>query len=291
MNILTYDLGGSSVKYGIWNNEQLTHRGSFSTPKTWQEMKESLYTVFENASLLIDGISISTPGVVDHRKQVILGISAIPYIHHFNIFEELQQLFRLPVVIENDANCAGMAEIYQGVAKEKQEVAFVVIGTGIGGAFFHEKKLVRGAHLYGGEFGLSFLDQGKTFSELGTAVQMARRYCQRKEVPLHTYTGKDVFHFAEKGDALAQEEVNRFYDYLTQGLFGIQFSLDPEMIVLGGGVSQKEGLAEEINQRMKQKLTQLRLVDFVPNITVCQYHNDANLVGAAANFMLRTNWE
>lgn len=83
---------------------------------------------------------------------------------------------------------------------------------------------------------------------------------------------------------MAIEEVNHFYDYLTQGLFSIQFSFDPEMIVLGGGVSAKEGLLDEIDRRMKKKLAQFGLNDFVPQIVTCQYNNDANLIGAAANF-------
>ncbi|MGG5343551.1 ROK family protein [Enterococcus sp. AZ192] len=284
MAILTFDFGGSAVKHGVWNGQEITDKGKFTTPKTWEEMKASLLTVFTETKTTVEGVALSAPGVVDVEKQMINGISAIPYIHGFNIFKELEALFKLPVAIENDANCAGMAEIYEGAAKGKQEVAFVVIGTGIGGAIFHKGQIAKGAHLYGGEFGLMYLDQGKTFSHLGTAVQMAWRYCKRKGVAKETFSGEEVFSFAKAGDELAIEEVNHFYDYLTQGLFSIQFSFDPEMIVLGGGVSAKEGLLDEIDRRMKKKLAQFGLNDFVPQIVTCQYNNDANLIGAAANF-------
>lgn len=284
MAILTFDLGGSAVKYGVWEKNALHETGKFSTPKTWEEMKASLMAVRTASSFSIEGVAFSAPGVVDERKRQILGISAIPYIHHFDIYGELENLFQLPITIENDANCAGMAEIYEGAAKGSKEVAFVVIGTGIGGAVFHKGEIVKGSHLYGGEFGLMFLNDGKTFSSLGTAVQMAWRYCDRKDVSRETYSGEDVFRLAGEGDAVATEEVENFYEYLTQGLFSIQFSLDPEVIVLGGGVSAKEGLLEEINQRMMKKLKQFGLKDFVPNIVICNYRNDANLVGAAANF-------
>ncbi|MBL1226929.1 ROK family protein [Enterococcus sp. BWR-S5] len=285
MAILAFDLGGSAVKYGVWEKNELHGTGKFPTPKTWEEMKKALLETKMNVPFSIEGIAFSAPGVVDERKRQILGISAIPYIHHFDIYDELENLFQLPVTIENDANCAGMAEIYEGAAKGKQEVAFVVIGTGIGGAVFHKGEIVKGAHLYGGEFGLMFLNDGKTFSSLGTAVHMAWRYCDRKGVERETFSGEDVFMLANQGDVLATEEVENFYEYLTQGLFSIQFSLDPQVIVLGGGVSAKEGLLEEINQRMEKKLKQFDLKDFVPEIVICEYRNDANLVGAAANFI------
>lgn len=285
MAILAFDFGGSAVKYGVWNGQEMTDKGKFTTPKTWEEMKASLLAVFVGMVQDFEGVALSAPGVVDVKKQMINGISAIPYIHGFNIFKELEELFNLPVAIENDANCAGMAEIYEGAAKGKKEVAFVVVGTGIGGAIFHNGQIAKGAHLYGGEFGLMYLNEGETFSKLGTAVQMAWRYCERKGVEKETFTGEDVFRLAENGDELAKEEVNLFYEYLTQGLFSIQFSLDPEMIVLGGGVSAKEGLLDEINRRMKEKLAHFELNDFIPKIVTCKYENDANLIGAAANFI------
>lgn len=291
MAVLTIDFGGSAVKYGVWNGTEIINKGKFKTPDTWNEMKASLLAMFKANEVPVAGVALSAPGVVDVQKQMINGISAIPYIHGFNIYSELEALFKLPVTIENDANCAGMAEIYEGAAKGKQEVAFVVIGTGIGGAIFHKGEITKGAHLYGGEFGLMYLNNGQTFSELGTAVQMAWRYCERKGLAKDTYTGEEVFQFAETGDELAREEVNNFYNYLTQGLFGIQFSLDPEIIVLGGGVSAKEGLLDEINSRMQEKLKEFELNDFVPEIVTCQYKNDANLIGAVANFLTQKNWE
>ncbi|MEI5993009.1 ROK family protein [Candidatus Enterococcus mansonii] len=289
MAILAFDFGGSAVKYGIWNGQEITDKGKFITPKTWDEMKASLYDVYDGITQKVEGVAFSAPGVVDVQKQMINGISAIPYIHKFNIFKELEELFKLPVSIENDANCAGMAEIYEGVAKGKKEVVFVVVGTGIGGAIFHKGKIVKGAHLYGGEFGLMYLSGGETFSKLGTAVQMAWRYCERKGVDKEAFSGEDVFAFAKAGDEVALEEVNNFYEYLTQGLFSIQFSLDPEMIVLGGGVSAKKGLLDEINQRMKVKLAHFELHDFIPQIVACEFKNDANLIGAAANFLANQN--
>ena len=284
MAILVFDMGGSAVKYGVWVQDSLVSKGKFTTPSTWQEMKAQLQQVRASVNEEIEGVGISAPGAVNAQERRIDGISAIPYIHGFDIYSELEEVFEVPVTIENDANCAGMAEFYQGAGKEYQQAAFVVIGTGVGGTLFQNGELVRGAHLYGGEFGLMILDQGKTFSQLGTAVQMAWRYCDRIGVDRTTITGEEVFQRAEDGDAIAIEEVNKFYRYLAQGLFSIQFAFDPEVIIIGGGVSAKNGLLEEVNQRLKKMLADQALNDFVPLIKLCDYRNDANLVGTAANF-------
>ena len=284
MAILVFDMGGSAVKYGVWSQDSLVSKGKFTTPNTWEEMKTQLQQVRTSVNEEIEGVGISAPGAVNAQERRIDGISAIPYIHGFDIYSELEAAFGVPVTIENDANCAGMAEFYQGAGKEYQQAAFVVIGTGVGGTLFQNGELVRGAHLYGGEFGLMILDQGKTFSQLGTAVQMAWRYCDRIGVDRATITGEEVFQRAEDGDAIAIEEVNKFYRYLAQGLFSIQFAFDPEVIIIGGGVSAKKGLLQEVDQRLKKMLADQALNDFVPLIKLCDYRNDANLVGAAANF-------
>lgn len=234
MAILVFDMGGSAVKYGVWSQDSLVSKGKFTTPNTWEEMKAQLQQVRTSVNEEIEGVGISAPGAVNAQERRIDGISAIPYIHGFDIYSELEAAFGVPVTIENDANCAGMAEFYQGAGKEFQQAAFVVIGTGVGGTLFQNGELVRGAHLYGGEFGLMILDQGKTFSQLGTAVQMAWRYCDRIGVDRATITGEEVFQRAEDGDAIAIEEVNKFYRYLAQGLFSIQFAFDPEVIIIGG---------------------------------------------------------
>ncbi len=284
MAILVFDMGGSAVKYGVWTGNELTDKGKFTTPKTWDDMKAQLKGVREEVTAALEGVGISAPGAVNAAERQINGISAIPYIHGFDIISELETLFDLPVTIENDANCAGLAEFYQGAGKGFEQAAFVVIGTGVGGTLIHHGQLIRGAHLYGGEFGLMILDQGKTFSQLGTAVQMAWRYCDRMGIDRDTISGEDVFARSESGDPIAAEEVENFYRYLAQGLFSIQFAFDPEVIIIGGGVSAKAGLLAEIEQRLAVMLAAQGLNDFTPLIKLCDYRNDANLVGAAANF-------
>ncbi len=285
MALLAFDIGGTAVKYGVWENDRLVETAKFNTPDTWDEMKRQLKNTAESMKTKyhLEGAAFSVPGAVNKDEGIIQGISAVPYIHHFPISHSLSELLQLPVCMENDANCAALAELWSGAASDCKNVVFVVIGTGIGGAVIVNGELQRGEHLYGGEFGLMVLEQGKSFSELGTAVNMAKRFSAKvgKE-----YSGEQVFQLAEAGDEAAQEEVNMFYHYLTLGLYNLQFIFDPEKIILGGGVTAKEGLVDEINQRMKQLLDKNKLNDFVPVVEVCRYKNDANLIGAVANFCL-----
>lgn len=195
MKILAFDMGGSSVKYGIWETG-LKDQSSFKTPDSWEKMKETMLDVFKQFED-VEGIAISAPGSVDVENGVIGGISAIEYIHNFPIREELEQLFKLNVSLENDANSAALAELWQGKAKDVDSALFVVIGTGIGGAVIQNRQLIKGRNLFAGEFGIMMLDEKTSFSFGGTAVHMARRYCERKGLEVGSVSGQEVFELAK----------------------------------------------------------------------------------------------
>lgn len=287
MSLLVMDIGGSSVKFAVWEKEQLVDKGSFVTPKTWDEMKQEMVQLKGkiDAKYTIDGVAFSAPGAVNQSKGVIEGASAVPYIHHFPVFFELEELFGCPVSMENDANCAGLAEVWRGAAKGLQNVLFVVIGSGIGGAVIVDGKVRHGKHLFGGEFGYMLLKEDKTFSDLGTAVNMAKRYSKRMELETEL-SGKEVFELAEQGDEIAEEEVETFYHYLAIGIYNLQYSFDPEKIIIGGGVSSKEGLLDELNVHLAKVVESAKIAPFIPEVAICEFQNDANLIGAVYNYEL-----
>ncbi|MGV3464356.1 MAG: ROK family protein, partial [Heyndrickxia sp.] len=283
------DIGGTSVKYGIWKDEVLGHKGSFRTPATWAEMKTKLLTLKNRLgeNTKISGVAISSPGAVNQNKGIIEGSSAVLYLHHFPILTELTDLFQCPVSIENDANCAALAEIWKGAAKGLKNVLFVVVGTGIGGAVIIDGKVWHGKHLFGGEFGYMLLKDNATFSELGTAVNMAKRVAKRKNISEDELSGEAVFQMAENGDLVAQEEVEAFYHYLAQGIYNLQYSFDPEKIIIGGGVSNKADLLPQLRKRMEKIIKQVEIAPFIPEIALCEFKNDANLIGAIYNWGAR----
>lgn len=287
MAILAIDIGGSSVKYGVWDKDTLVNKGSFTTPKTWEEMKELFSQLKQtvDTSFDIEGVGISAPGAVNQEKGVIDGFSAVPYIHHFPIQQEWQDLFGCGVSMENDANCAALAEVWKGAGAGLSDILFVVIGTGIGGAVIVDGKIRQGKHLFGGEFGYMLLTEDETFSILGTAVQMARRVCLRKGLDELALSGEEVFKLAAEGDEIAKEEEEKFYYYVAKGIFNLQYSFDPERIVIGGGVSNKEDLIPNINKQLELICQRVDGASVMPKIVACEFRNDANLIGAVYNYL------
>ena len=286
MSLLAFDIGGTSVKYAIWDEDQLKEKGSFFTPDSWDQLKSLLVQtkVSFQERFMIDGVAFSAPGAINQIDRQIEGVSEVPYIHFFPIYDELEAAFGVPVSFENDANCAGLAEIWRGAAVDKSNVLFVVLGTGIGGAIIVNGEIQHGHHLLGGEFGFMLLEGERTFSELGTAVAMARRYAKRMNLPTNEVSGEQVFQLAEAGDQVAKEEVNTFYHYLVKGLYNLAYSFDPEVLLLGGGVSNKPDLIERINDEMDALFSRLRVPPFRPVIELCQFKNDANLIGAICHY-------
>ncbi len=291
MAILVFDIGGTAVKYGVWENDTLTRKHRFSTPKTWEEMKQTLLQVKKEVEkdTKIDGAAFSSPGAVNQEKRVIEGASAVPYLHSFPIYAELEEAFGCPVSFENDANSAALAEIWKGAARGLKSVLLVVVGSGIGGSIVMNGEVQHGKHLFGGEFGFALMAETETFSDLGTAVGMARRYCRRKGLAEDAVSGEEVFQLAEEGDAVAQEEAETFYYYLSKGIFNLQYSFDPERILIGGGVSNKPDLLEKLDEQFDKILDVVQIAPFKPEVAVCTFQNDANLVGAVYNFLKKRN--
>lgn len=287
MAILAIDIGGSTIKYGVWNNEELNNKGSFKTPQTWEEMKEEFSILKQSVErdYKIEGVAISSPGAVNQKKGIIEGFSALPYIHHFPIQREWEELFGCNVSMENDANCAALAEIWKGAGEGLKDILFVVIGTGIGGSVIVDGKIRHGKNLFGGEFGYMLLTEDETFSNLGTPVQMAKRVCERKGIEESSLSGEEIFKLATEGDGIAREEVEKFYYYVAKGIFNLQYSFDPERIVIGGGVSNKAELIPSINEQLAFICKKVEGASITPEIITCHFKNDANLIGAVYNYL------
>ena len=147
MAILSFDIGGSSVKYAVIEKTgKILAKGKKTTPQE----KEEFFRLIENVAAsyrrayTIEGAGFSFPGAVDDVSGVIGGSSALPYIHDFPIRQELERRLSLSAALENDANCAALGESWLGVGKEHEDLVFLVIGTGIGGAVVKGKRIHHG---------------------------------------------------------------------------------------------------------------------------------------------------
>ncbi len=292
--IVCIDIGGSSMKTGICDMDgKLDWQEILPVHQQFEDLMGEIGNYIEKGKEKGDviGIALSAPGAVDTATGIIGGKSAVPCIHGPSWTEELEKRFGLPASIENDANCAAMSEVTFGNGKGCKNLAFVVCGTGIGGAVVIDGKICHGAHLYGGEFGCMVMrdDDGNfsTFSLQASTMSLVRRV--KKVYPEQEWNGKCVFEEAENGCSVCTEAVNQFYKKLAEGIYNIQHVYDPERILLGGGISSRENFAEQVEECLKRIVREVEQTAgtkvIVPDVKVCSYRKDANLAGAAAVFM------
>ncbi|MBF2598819.1 ROK family protein [Listeria seeligeri] len=283
MTILAFDMGGTAVKYGVLTNQgELLEKGKFATPDNLDELIRLLIEVKTTYDYSFQGVAFSCPGAVNNETGIIGGASAIPYIHHFPFRQLLEEKLALPVTMENDANCAALAEVWLGAAKDKQDIIFMILGTGVGGSVIRDGKVHHGANLHGGEFGYMLMDQeGHTLSDLGTVVNAGKRIGERL-VPVEEVDGVQAFELRDEGNLIATEELKTMFYYLARSIFNLQYALDPELVVIGGAVSERAGFIEELNSYVDEVKASVPIAKIRPTVVGCEFGNDANLIGATA---------
>lgn len=296
-NYIVFDIGGSSVKWSVINNKGvILISGKIAIAETIEGFFEELSNKVNNLKeeYTLQGIALSAPGAVDNETGIIGGMSALPYIHGPNFKEILNKMTGLQAEIENDANCAALGESWVGSAKDVSDAVFIVCGTGIGGAIIKDKRIHSGANKHGGEFGYCIVDfdsESKSkyayWSEMGSTVALARNIAKRKKISESDMDGLKAFKLFDEGDEVAKEEVDKYYTYMAIGIYNMQYIYDPEVIVLGGAISEREGYIESINEKLNDIMSNNRLGKIRPKLRTCMYGNNANKLGALYNFLQR----
>ncbi|MGX6978890.1 ROK family protein [Vagococcus elongatus] len=277
--ILAFDIGGSAIKYGLWNDTDLVAKGNLVLPDSWEEMKQRLVEVYQTNQKngKIEGVAFSAPGLVNENLGQIQGVSAVPYIHNFPIIDELSSIFGVPVTMENDANCAALAEAWLGAAKDSASALFVVVGSGVGGSIIFNGQLYKGSNLFGGEFGYMKFSDNTTWSEVGSWVKTVAKY---NNVTEKKVTGKEMIELVKSHDLLAVELFERFTRNTAVGIYNLLVAFDPGLIVIGGGISADEYWMEQLKLQLKKIMLENQVTHMTYDIKPCVYRNDANLVGA-----------
>lgn len=297
-NFISFDIGGSSVKWSVISlNGEFIINGKLDISKTIDEffiMLADKVNELKNEYSL-KGVAISAPGAVDSIVGTIGGMSAIPYIHGPNFKVILNKMTGLPIEIENDANCAALGECWKGAAMNENDLAFVVCGTGIGGALIKDKKIHTGIHKHGGEFGYCFVDidvvnkKYLSWSRVGSTFAVAKAIAYRKGIDIKDFNGVKAFELYDNGDEIAVEEVNKFFRYMAIGIYNIQYTYDPEVVILGGAICEREGFLEEINKKIDEVMSNNDDATIRPIVRICKYGNNANKLGALYNFLQKQN--
>ncbi|MEH7119190.1 ROK family protein [Neobacillus vireti] len=291
---MVFDIGGTFIKYAVMDkNAQLLVSGKLATPKEGLEsFLLTLQRIVEQYSADFDlqGIALSSPGSVNVKTGFIGGASAIPYIHGVNMAGLIRDRTGLQTTIENDANCAALAEGWLGAAKGSDYYICIVIGTGIGGSIVLNQSILRGASLHGGEFGYMIMGapfQGDplqaTWSHVASTNALVVEVEERKSLGEGMLNGEEVFRLAEEGDPIAQECLAELYKRLAIGIYNLKYALDPQKILIGGGISKRQEVIAGINRELKGLINEISTLSI--EVEACQFGNDANLIGALFHFL------
>lgn len=287
---LAIDIGGTFIKYGLVNEHAvILESGREEAPKELSALLDLIDDLAQKYPQF-DGIAVSSPGAVGD-DGIIYGSSALPYLHGPNIKELLEEKIKKPIFLENDANCAAYAEIWKGAAQGKKDIMVIVIGTGIGGSIMKEGKLHKGSQLHGGEFGYMLLDSSKngrndTWSRRASTAALIRSVAEVKKAAPDSLTGEQIFTMAEAGDQDCIQALEEFYHLLALGIYNLQYVYDPEIILIGGGISAREELITMIDDKLNDILTGIPDARIKPRIAACHFRQNANLVGAVYGFMV-----
>ncbi|WP_155645527.1 ROK family protein [Peribacillus simplex] len=288
---LAFDIGGTILKYGV-----LTEEGTFvekyeclteaylGGPAILDKVKRLGETLIDQHT--ISGICISTAGQVDSNKgEILYASSFIPDYTGTPLKKELETFFQLPVEVENDVNCAGLAESWIGTGRDAKSLFCLTIGTGIGGSYIIDNKLQAGHSFSAGEIGYIPIE-GSQFQDLASTRILVRNVAKRKGIPESEIDGKEIFALAQLDDEICIQEINRLVYYLAKGITTIAYMMNPEMIIIGGGITaQKEYLYPLIMAQLEKDIMPA-VLDKV-QIEIARNLNDAGMIGALRHFLLQ----
>ena len=307
------DLGGTNTKIGILNREgdilksriikTLSAEGVDNTLeriwKTIQELAQELDINIKN----IKGIGLGIPGPV-LEQSIVAFFANFPWERNINIIENLEKLTGIETKLDNDANIIALGEAKYGAAKGSKSSVTVALGTGIGGGIYIDGKLVSGAKGAGGEVGhMKIVKDGKLcgcgqrgcFEAYVSATGLIREAVSRLTVnkqnllykmidgDLMKLEAKDIFDAAREGDAFSLDLVDYEAEYLALGIANILNIINPEVVVLGGGVA----LAGDILLNpMKEKMVKYALPVTLEELKIVQgvLGNEAGIKGAVGLF-------
>lgn len=295
---LVFDWGGTFMKYALIDESgniiEKYKIPSVSKDKTKEDLYHVLDEIVEKYSTL-DGIAISSAGVIDSSIGLIHTTSIFPFLNETFITKELSDRYNIKVTIENDGKCATLAEIWQGNLQDINDGAVIIIGTSVGGALILDHKLRRGNRFLTGEFCSMCINVDHpevVYSYVGQKCSTPY-LCKlvQEEVGLENeISGEQAFALINEGNEKALHALKRYTDILALFLFNIYVSLDLEKILIGGGISEQPILLGYLNEsilELKNKHHDLvKGIEYpLPVIDVCKFHNDANLLGALYYFL------
>ena len=283
MNYICFDIGGTFVKHAvIKSNGVMCTQDTFATVHESKELFiASLLEVIQQyeSECVIHGVGISMPGVVDPNSGVSVTAGALYALYGENVLHSIQEKVSYPVIIENDANCALLAEKLNGKAVENKDVVLLTIGTGIGGAIMVNDQLIHGHQFKSGEFGMMRIDHvrhpNRTLHELASTTALVDLFKERFGT-VEPINGKEIMQKMRQEKEVAQV-VDEWAENIGVAIFNIAAFMNPEKILIGGGISADPLLLPIVLKALDKNI---HWQDFGVPIEICRHENNAGLLGA-----------
>ena len=215
------------------------------------------------------------------EKQVAVTAGALSILYGHEIGRKLQGYLDdpIPTWMENDANCAAMAEKLSGNAVKLDDFALITIDSGVGGALFLDGRIRRGKDWRAGELGMMIPNYETggfhTMQDYLSTIVLAEEYAKEFDVPTGSIVPATLFHRLD--EPRVRKIVDRWIDYLAIGIFNIVAVADPECVLLGGGICREQQLLPLVNAAL-DKIPQWS--DFHTVVKRCRHTNNAGLIGA-----------
>jgi len=301
------DLGGTTIAGGLVDEKgtiiqkmtksTLSKRGSDAVIDDIVEIIETLNHLDER----VESIGIGIPGITDpHSGEVIACVN----INWYNVplRAKIQEKINLPVFIDNDATVAGVAEFIVAQKGQYKDAVILTLGTGIGGGILIDGKVVSGFHGIGSEIGHMIVGDNfytcncghvgclETFASSTAIIKYAKHVLADDKVDssirvktggnLEKINGKMIIDSAKEGDAVSNQVIDRLVKYLSIGIINVIAIIDPEIIVLGGGLSLA---GDYLLDKVKKSVDELKYYQAagISKIELAKLQNDAGIIGAA----------
>ena len=297
--ILSIDIGGTAVKMGLVDHAGAIHArheasvcfDHYQTPILTTVIREA-QAFLARESAQIEGIGVSATGQVDDRAGAVIGTNGkIPHYEGSQIKRDMEAAFGVPVFALNDANAAALGECFAGRAKGVQNVLMVTLGTGVGGGIVLGGRIFGGTRGIAGELGHFTLYQdgprcpcGKRgcFESYAATTALVRR--AKEATGEADMNGRIVFSRAADGDQAMLAVLSAWIDDIAAGISGLVHIFNPQMVLIGGGVSAQEAL-------LIAPLRERVLRSVMPRFAEClqleaaTLGNDAGMIGAARFYL------
>lgn len=302
------DLGGTTIKGGIVTEDgKIIQTKSVPTlpNREGDEIVKSIamltLELIKEGNINIDeikSVGIGAPGLIDSNNKKIVTSSNINFLNT-NVEKEMKKYIDLPIYLENDANCATIAEFVCGSMKGYKNAIMFTVGTGVGGGIILDGKVAKGSYLGEGEIGHIIIDYTggdycgcgqkgclETFCSANSIIKYVKSILKDNKSKILDFAdsfedinAKNVFDAYDLGDEIAIKAIERFNTYFAIGIVNIVNVFRPDVICIGGGASARgDKLVKPIEEIAKKMIYGN---GFETKIVPAILGNDAGIIGAA----------